>query len=84
MNEAETHESWEPLLRRWHTGLVITGVVGSSWDYCIIHFTESVLFYLSDTMSLSGLFDTGNERGTAVATAYTTRIFSHVLDIDVL
>ena len=33
-------------------------------------------------MSLIGSFDTGNERGAAMAEAYVTRTFSHIVDID--
>ena len=84
MNEAESSLYWEPLLRRWHSGLVSAGVANYSWSDCLTHYTESTLFYLCGAMSLIGSFDTGNERGAAMATAYTTRIFSHVLDIDTI
>ena len=33
-------------------------------------------------MSLIASFDTGNERGAAMAEAYVTRIFHHVVDTD--
>ena len=46
------------------------------------HYQECTLYYLVGAMSLIGTFDSGNERGAAMTTAYTTRIFNHVLDAD--
>ena len=84
MDAALSSANWETLLRRWHTGLVSAGVTSYSWDDCVTHYTESALYYLCGAMSLIGSFDTGNERGAAMATAYTTRIFTHVLDINAI
>jgi len=41
-----------------------------------------VLYYTVGAMSLIASFDTGNERGAAMAEAYVTRIFNHVVDTD--
>ncbi len=82
MNVADSRGSWERLLRRWYDRLADHGVTGYSWDDCLRQYKESALYYLCGAMSLIGSFDTGNDRGAAMATAYTTRIFGHVLDID--
>ena len=37
-------------------------------------------FYLVGAMSLIGTFDSGNERGAAMTTAYTTRVCNHIVD----
>lgn len=72
-------EHWEALLRRWHTQLVDAGV-DYSWDDAVSHYQECALFYLVGAMSLIGTFDSGNERGAAMTTAYTTRVCNHILD----
>ncbi len=82
MNVADSRGSWERLLRRWYHRLGEHGVTGYAWDDCLRQYKESALYYLCGAMSLIGSFDTGNERGAAMATAYTTRIFGHVLDLD--
>ena len=41
-----------------------------------------MLYYTVGAMSLIASFDTGNERGAAMAEAYVTRIFNHVIDTD--
>ena len=72
---------WEALLRRWHDGITASGI-GYSWDDARLHYREAALYYLSGAMSLIGTFDAGNERGAAMAEAYSTRILNHVVDID--
>ncbi len=76
--------SWEQLVRRWHERIGELGVQDYTWDDCVRHYREAVLYYLVGAMSLIGSFDTGNERGAAMATAYTTRICNHVVDSDAL
>lgn len=77
----EAREHWEALLRRWH-GRITEAGIDYRWDDCIQHYREAALYYLCGAMSLIGSFDTGNERGAAMATAYTTRVFDHAVDID--
>ena len=72
-------EHWEALLRRWHTQLVDAGV-DYSWDDAVAQYQECALYYLVGAMSLLGTFDSGNERGAAMTTAYTTRVCNHVVD----
>lgn len=75
---------WERLVRRWYDRIVGLGVDDYAWHDCVRHYKEAVLYYLCGAMSLIGSFDTGNERGEAMATAYTTRICNHVVDVDAL
>lgn len=75
-------ENWEQLLRRWHDAVGHRGVVGYSFDDALTHYREAALYYLSGAMSLIGTFDAGNDRGAAMAEAYSTRILNHVVDID--
>lgn len=75
-------ENWEQLLRRWHGAVGDRGVDGYSFDDALTHYREAALYYLSGAMSLIGTFDAGNDRGAAMAEAYSTRILNHVVDID--
>ncbi len=72
---------WEQLLRRWHAGVVASGI-DYPWEDCVTHYKEAAMYYLSGAMSLVGTFDAGNERGSEMVHAYTTRILEHVADID--
>ena len=73
--------NWEQLLRRWHNGVVASGI-DYSWEDCVLHYKEATLYYLSGAMSLVGTFDAGNERGAALVHAYSTRILEHVVAIN--
>jgi hypothetical protein len=75
-------EHWEDLLRRWHERVVDLGVTGYRFDDAVRHYREAAMYYLSGAMSLIGTFDAGNDRGAAMAEAYSTRILNHVVDID--
>ena len=78
---ADAAANWEALLRRWHEALAASGV-DYAWADCLRHYREAALYYLSGAMSLIGSFDTGNDRGAAMAEAYSTRILQHVIDIE--
>jgi len=75
-------EQWEALLRHWHSVIVELGVSDYSFDDAVRHYREAAMYYLSGAMSLIGTFDAGNDRGAAMAEAYSTRILNHVVDID--
>ncbi len=81
MGIEEASANWEPLLHRWHDRITAAGIE-YPWSDCLTHYKEAALYYLSGAMSLVGTFDAGNERGAAMANAYTTRISEHVADID--
>ncbi len=80
--EYRGRERWEQLLRRWHGAVCDLGVTGYPFDDALTHYREAALYYLSGAMSLIGTFDAGNDRGAAMAEAYSTRILNHVVDID--
>ncbi|MEM7288356.1 MAG: phosphotransferase [Actinomycetota bacterium] len=71
--------NWETHRRGWHTQLAAAGG-DYSWDDAVGHYQECALYYLVGAMSLIGTFDSGNERGAAMTTAYTTRVCNHVVD----
>lgn len=73
--------NWEALLLRWHDGIGDAGIT-YDWDDAVQHYREAALYYLSGAMSLIGTFDAGNDRGAAMAEAYSTRILAHVVDIN--
>ncbi len=75
-------EHWEGILRHWHDSIVDLGVGDYAFDDAIRHYREAAMYYLSGAMSLIGTFDAGNDRGAAMADAYSTRILNHVVDID--
>jgi Phosphotransferase enzyme family len=75
-------EHWERLLRHWLSTIGELGVSDYGFDDAVRHYREAAMYYLSGAMSLIGTFDAGNERGAAMAEAYSTRILNHVVDID--
>ena len=74
-------ENWERYLRLW-LDLLQDKDISYSWDEAVAHYQLAALYYTAGGMSLIGSFDTGNERGAAMAEAYVTRTFSHIVDID--
>lgn len=80
--QAEAAEHWQSLLQRWHDRICAAGITRYAFDDAVTHYKEASMYYLSGAMSLIGSFDTGNERGAAMADAYSTRILNHVVDID--
>ena len=74
-------ENWERYLRLWWDSISEQNI-SYSWDDAVRHYQLASLYYTVGGMSLIGSFDTGNERGAAMAEAYVTRTFSHIVDID--
>ena len=73
--------NWELYIEHWIKALAENGV-SYTFDDAVLHYRQAVLYYTVGAMSLIASFDTGNERGAAMAEAYVTRIFNHVVDID--
>ena len=73
--------NWETYIHHWIKALSRHGVI-YDFDLAVSHYRQAVLYYTVGGMSLIASFDTGNERGAAMAEAYVTRIFSHVVDVD--
>ncbi|HJM97368.1 MAG: phosphotransferase [Acidimicrobiales bacterium] len=72
--------NWESYIQHWINALKTHGVE-YDFDDAVDHYRQAVLYYTVGAMSLIASFDTGNERGAAMAEAYVTRIFTHVVDI---
>lgn len=71
--------NWESYIKQWITCLSTHGIEYRLED-AIRDYQQAVLYYTVGAMSLIASFDTGNERGAAMAEAYVTRIFNHVVD----
>jgi len=82
MNVADQDRLYEPLLRRYHDGLIAHGVTDYSLDQCRRDYAEHALYYLCGAVSISATFDTGNERGARLARAFVERQFHHTLVCD--
>jgi aminoglycoside/choline kinase family phosphotransferase len=79
--EPETlREQWEPLLRRYHDGLVDHGVTGYSWAECQQHYRQNTLYAIASGMALLGAMDIGDGRG--LGDTILRRALQHVDDID--
>jgi hypothetical protein len=72
--------SWESLLRRYHDRLGANGVAGYSWDECVTHYRQSVLYPLGAGMALLGAMDIGDGRG--LGEAIVVRALQHAADVD--
>jgi hypothetical protein len=80
MDVALLTPSWEPLLRRYHAGLVEHGVSGYSWEQCLLHYRQNVPYALGAGMALMGAMDIGDGRG--LGEAIVTRALSHIGELD--
>ena len=73
---------WERLLRRYHRALVDAGVSDYAWEQCLKDYRESLLYLTVGAMSLIATFESGNERGAAMAEAYVVRMMRHVVECE--
>jgi hypothetical protein len=73
-------DQWEPLLRRYHDGLLERGVRGYSWDECQQHYRQNTLYAIAAGMALLGAMDIGDGRG--LGETILRRALLHVDDID--
>jgi len=71
---------WENLLRRYHDRLVTGGVSGYSYDQCVEHYRQSILYPLGAGMALLGDMDIGDGRG--LGDRITTRCLRHISELD--
>lgn len=76
----EEQHRWQELIQQWHNNISARGIK-YSWEDCLLHYKQSVLYTLVGALSLVGTFDTANERGAQMTQAYLDRSFSHVLEI---
>jgi Phosphotransferase enzyme family len=74
-------EHWEPLLARYHRRLGTLGVLGYSWEQCVVHYRQSLLYTLGPGIALLGAMAiAGDERG--LADTLVLRTLTHAADLD--
>ncbi len=72
--------NWERLLRRYHDRLLVQGVSGYSFDQCIEHYRQSIVYPLGAGMALLGPMGAGDERG--LGDKIVTRCLRHVAELE--
>jgi hypothetical protein len=80
MNTAELSANWERLLRRYHDRLLAGGVTGYSFDECVEHYRQNILYPLGAGMALIGAMDIGDGRG--LGDAIIVRCLNHIAELD--
>ena len=77
MDPALLRAHWQDLLRRYHERL---GIDGYSWEDCVRHYRQNVLFAVGAGMALVGAMAIDDGRG--LGEAVVTRALLHAGDID--
>jgi hypothetical protein len=77
-DDLSTH--WEALLRRYHDRLVEGGVSAYSYNQCVEHYRQSVIYPLGAGMALLGAMDIGDGRG--LGDRIVTRCLRHIAELD--
>lgn len=73
--------NWEALLRRYHDGLGTRGVTGYSWEQCLVHYRQSLLYTLAPGVAMLGAMAiAGDERG--LADTLVLRTLTHAAELD--
>ena len=54
MEADDLSKHWETLLRRYYDRLVEKGVSGYSFDECVLHYRQNIVWALAQGMSLLG------------------------------
>ncbi|HEX4251048.1 MAG TPA: phosphotransferase [Pseudonocardia sp.] len=74
-------DSWDALLSRYHRRLLALGVQGYTWQQCVEHYRQSVLYTLTPGIAMLGAMAiAGDERG--LADALVLRTLLHAADLD--
>jgi hypothetical protein len=76
-HDLSTH--WETLLRRYHDRLETGGVSGYSFDECVLHYRQNVIWALGQGLSLLGSLGEGDHRG--VGDKIVVRSLSHISEL---
>lgn len=73
--------NWRDLLGRYHTGLVTNGVRGYSFDQCLRHYRQSLLYTIAPGIAMLGQMQLAeDERGLADALVLRTLVHADELD----
>jgi hypothetical protein len=74
-------EHWESLLARYHQRLSTLGIVGYSWEQCVVHYRQSLLYTLAPGIAMLGAMAiAGDERG--LADTLVLRTLTHAAELD--
>jgi hypothetical protein len=72
---------WESLLRRYHSRLLANGVEDYTWDQCLLHYRQNLLYTLAPGDAMLGAMAIPNdERG--LADTLVMRTLTHAADLD--
>ena len=80
MNTDDLSANWERLVRRYHDRLLAGGVSGYSFDQCVEHYRQNILWPLGAGMALIGEMDIGDGRG--LGDAIIIRCLNHIAELD--
>jgi hypothetical protein len=82
MASEDLSRHWEALVRRYHTRLLAHDVSGYSYDECIEHYRQSIIFPLGAGMALLGAMDIGDQR--ALGHVIVLRCLKHIDELDAM
>ncbi|HEX3900707.1 MAG TPA: phosphotransferase [Mycobacteriales bacterium] len=72
---------WESLLRRYHARLLENGIADYTWEQCLLHYRQSLLYTLAPGVAMLGAMAIPNdERG--LADTLVMRTLTHAADLD--
>jgi hypothetical protein len=80
MDADDLSAHWERLLRGYHDRLVANGVTGYTYNDCVEHYRQSIVYPLGAGMALLGDMDIGDGRG--LGDRIVTRCLRHVSELD--
>jgi Ecdysteroid kinase-like family len=79
MDGDDLSANWESLLQRYHARLVGNGVSGYSYDDCVEHYRQNIVYPLGAGMALLGAMDIGDGRG--LGDKIITRCLRHIAEL---
>ncbi len=62
-NIEDLRANWESLLRRYHNKLLALGIEDYTWETCVAHYRQSILYPLGQGIALVGTLDRHDDRG---------------------
>jgi len=80
MDGDDLSANWQSLLRRYHARLVGNGIGGYSYDDCVAHYRQNIVYPLGAGMALIGAMDIGDGRG--LGDRIITRCLRHITELE--